>query len=220
MLRSALLLLPLGLLGAMESMSAVKGAVGVAIHGGTSTSVDIGPETRDWGDAVRAEIYFRNYYPISNDIQPFFEASLFADRQDYDGSDGSISADTYGLGLSFGGLLLPFGGRAEGPVSLGVMPYVRFAIGSSDVYVDDLEYRGDIVSADGDTARLDFGAGADVRVGIGRHLEAAVGGGINLWHAADIDAVVTDQGTLVRVGESVDFRGSDVFLRASFGFTF
>lgn len=203
-----------------EPMQSTQGSVGIAVSGATAGNVGLGPIDKSWSDAARAELYFRSYYPAMDGVQPFFEGALFSDTQNYSSSDGRIDADTVGLSVSVGGTMLPFQDRAGGPMSLGIMPYARFALGSTHVYVRDLEYGDETIDASGSVGRLDFGGGADVRLTLGRHLEAAVGGGINFWHAASIDAVVTEQGGAVQVGQSVDFGGYDVFLRASFGFSF
>ncbi|MBN8527363.1 MAG: hypothetical protein J0M02_18680 [Planctomycetes bacterium] len=204
-----------------ERIDPVQGSIGFSVASMTSSNVSLGPMSKSWSDATRGEIYFRSYYPMSQGVQPFFEATLFEDSQNYSENDGRIDCDTFGLGLSFGGTVVPFqDGPKQGLVGLGIMPYVRFAVGSSDVYIKDLVYDDQIIEGSGSVGRLDFGGGADIRLTVGRHLEAALGGGINFWRSADIDAVVTDQGTLVRVSESIDFSGRDVFLRASFGFSF
>lgn len=204
-----------------DAVSSTQGSIGFAIASTTSSNVGLGPIDMRWSEATRGEIYFRSYYPTMDGVQPFFEAALFSDSQNYSNSDGRIDADTLGLSLSFGGTVLPFQERTGGGLlSLGIMPYVRFAIGNSDVYVRDLQVDDQIIDASGGVGRLDFGGGADIRVTLGRHMEGAIGGGINFWRAADIDAVVTDQGTLVRVSESVDFGGYDAFLKASVGFSF
>lgn len=194
------------------------GSMGFALHSTTSSNVAIGPLDKTWSEGTRAEVYFRSYYPASDGLQPFFEGSLFNDSQNYSNSDGRIDCDTFGLGLTFGGTVNPL--QTRGRINLGIMPYVRFAFGSSDVYVRNLEYEDQSIDASGTVGRLDFGGGADVRLTIGRHIEAAVGGGINFWRSADVDAVSTDQGTYVRVSQSVDFSGHDVFLRVSAGFSF
>jgi hypothetical protein len=203
-----------------ERIDPIQGSIGIALHTGTSSHFSLGPVDKSWSDATRGEIYFRSYFPVSQGVQPFFEGALFNDVQNYSNSDGRIDADTFGLGLCFGGVVTPFQDRSSRLLSLGIMPYARFAFGGSDVYIRDLEYDGDRIDASGSVGRFDFGGGADVRMTIGRHLEGAVGGGINFWRSANIDAVVTDQGTLVRVSESIDFSGRDIFLRASFGFSF
>jgi hypothetical protein len=131
---------------------------------------------------------------------------------------GRIDCDTFGLGLTFGGTVQPL--QTRGRINLGIMPYVRFAIGSSDVYIRDLAYDDKTIDASGTVGRLDFGGGADVRLTIGRHIELAIGGGVNFWRSADIDAVSTEDGTYVRVSQAVDFSGRDTFLRASAGFSF
>lgn len=195
-----------------------QGSLGFALHSTTSSNVAVGPLDKTWSEGTRAEVYFRSYYPVSEGVQPFFEGSLFNDSQNYSNSDGRIDCDTFGLGLTFGGTVQPL--QTRGWVNLGVTPYVRFAFGSSDVYIRDLSYEDQELDGSGNVGRLDFGGGADIRLTIGRHIEAAVGGGINFWRSADIDAVSTDQGTYVRVSQSVDFSGYDVFLRASAGFSF
>lgn len=195
-----------------------QGSLGFAVHSTTSSTVALGPLDKSWSEATRAELYFRSYYPMSDGVQPFFEGSLFSDTQNYSNADGRIDCDTFGLGLTFGGTVQPL--QTRGLVNLGIMPYVRFAFGSSDVYIRDLVYEDQEINGSGSVGRLDFGGGADVRLTIGRHIEAAVGGGINFWRSADIDAVSTDQGTYVRVSQSVDFSGHDTFLRFSAGFSF
>ncbi len=196
-----------------------QGSIGFALHSATSSNVAIGPLDKTWSEGTRADLYFRSYYPVSSDgIQPFFEGSLFNESQNYSNSDGRIDCDTFGLGLTFGGTVQPL--QTRGRINLGITPYVRFAFGSSDVYVRDLVFEDQELDATGSIGRLDFGGGADVRLTIGRHIEAAIGGGINFWRSADIDAVSTDQGTYVRVSQPVDFSGHDVFLRVAAGFSF
>lgn len=204
-----------------ERIDPTQGSLGFAVHTGTSPRFSLGPADGQWSEATRGEIYFRSYYPVSQGVQPFFEGSLFNDVQNYSNHDGRIDCDTFGLGLTFGGTVMPFQeGGGSRLLGFGIMPYVRFGIGSSDIYIKDLEYDNNLVNGSGSVGRFDFGGGADVRLTMGRHLEAALGGGINFWRSANIDAIVTDQGTLVRVSESIDFSGRDVFLRASFGFSF
>lgn len=204
-----------------DAISSTQGSIGFAVASMTSSNVSLGPVDKNWSEATRGEIYFRSYYPVMDGVQPFFEAAIFNDSQNYSNSDGKIDADTLGLSVSFGGTVMPFQERgSSGLMSLGVMPYVRFAIGNSDVYIRDLQVDDQVIDASGGVGRLDFGGGADIRMTIGRHLEAALGGGINFWRSASIDAVVTDKGTLVVVSESVDFGGYDAFLKASFGFSF
>ena len=195
-----------------------QGSLGFALHSTTSSNVAIGPLDKSWSEATRAELYFRSYYPVSDGVQPFFEGSLFNDSQNYSNTDGRIDCDTFGLGLTFGGTVQPI--QTRGRINLGIMPYVRFAFGSSDLYVRDLAYEDQTVDATGTVGRLDFGGGADVRLTIGRHIEAAIGGGINFWRTANVDAVSTNQGTYVRISQSIDFSGYDAFLRVSAGFSF
>lgn len=195
-----------------------QGSMGFALHSTTSSNVGLGPLDKSWSEATRSELYFRSYYPISDGLQPFFEGSLFNDAQNYSNTDGRIDCDTFGLGLTFGGTVQPL--QTRGRINLGIMPYVRFAIGSSDVYIRDLAYDDQTIDASGTVGRLDFGGGADVRLTIGRHIELAIGGGVNFWRSADIDAVSTENGTYVRVSQAVDFSGRDTFLRASAGFSF
>jgi hypothetical protein len=221
MIRSALLAslaLSCAAADGWDRIESNQGSIGFAVHSTTSSNVSVGPMEKSWSEATRGEIYFRSYYPVSEGVQPFFEGALFEDKQSYSDADGRVDCDTFGLGLTFGGTVMPV--ESRGRISLGIMPYVRFAFGSSDVYIRDLQFEDQEVDASGTVGRLDFGGGADVRLTLGRHLEAAIGGGINFWRSADIDAVVTDKGTLVRVNESVDFSGHDVFLRVSAGFSF
>jgi hypothetical protein len=204
-----------------DAVSSTQGSIGFAIASTTSSNVSLGPIDTSWTEATRGEVYFRSYYPIMDGVQPFFEAAIFNDSQNYSNYDGRMDVDTFGLSLSFGGTVMPYQERTgNGPLSIGIMPYVRFAIGNSDVYIRDLQVDDQVVDGSGNVGRLDFGGGADIRVTLGRHMEGAIGGGINFWRSANIDAVVTDQGTLVRISESVDFGGYDVFLKASVGFSF
>jgi len=201
-----------------ERIDPTLGSIGIAVHTATSSNVALGPLDKSWSEATRGEVYFRSYYPTSGGVQPFFEGSLFNDVQNYSNYDGRIDCDTFGLGLTFGGTVSPIPPGSR--INLGIMPYVRFAFGSSDVYIKDLEYDGDFVNGSGSVGRFDFGGGADIRLTVGRHLEAAIGGGINFWRSANVDAIVTDNGGVVVVRPSIDFSGRDIFLTASFGFSF
>lgn len=203
-----------------ERMDPTMGSLGFAIASTTSSNVGLGPIDKSWTEATRAEVYFRSYYPASGGMQPFFEGALFNDAQNYHNYDGKIDVDTFGLSVAFGAAVLPFEQTGRGPMSFGIMPYVRFAGGSSDVYIRDLEFEGETYEASGSVGRFDFGGGADLRVTVGRHIEAAIGGGINFWSSANIYASSTSNGGTVVIGKSVDFSGHDTFLRASAGFSF
>jgi hypothetical protein len=223
MIRSALLLslsLACFAVDDWQRIDPTMGSVGFSMASSTSSDVNFGPISKRWTEATRSEVYFRSYYPSSGGMQPFFEGALFNDSQNYHDSDGKIDVDTFGLSVAFGATVLPFGQSTRNPMTFGLMPYVRFAGGSSDVYIRDLQFEGETYKASGSVGRLDFGGGADVRVTLGRHIEAAVGGGINLWTAANIYAYSTPNGGGVAISQSVDFSGYDAFLRASVGFSF
>ncbi len=222
MIRSALLLsvaLACAASDRYEPLNPVQGSIGFSMASTTSSNFNLGPVNKSWTDASRGEVYFRSYYPASEGVTPFFEGALFNDHQNYSNYDGKIDVNTFGLGMSFGGIIRPFQQSSRSPIGFGIMPYCRFAFASSDVYIRGLEYENKTIDATGSVGRLDFGFGADLRVTVGRNLEGAIGGGVNFWKSASIDAVVTDAGAVVRA-QTVDFGGSDVFLRASVGFCF
>lgn len=221
MIRSALLIslaLSCFAVDGWERIDPTTGSMGFSIHTSTASAVALGPMDKSWTESTRGEIYFRSYFPVSDGVQPFFEGSLFEDKQTYANYDGRIDSDTFGLGLTFGGTVSPIPPTSK--IGLGIMPYVRFAVGSNDVYVKNLVYDDQLINASGTVGRFDFGGGADIRLTLGRHLEAAIGGGVNFWRSANIDAVSTDQGTFVKVSQSIDFSGRDLFLTASVGFSF
>lgn len=203
-----------------QRMEPILGSVGFSMANSTASKFSVGPIEKHWTEARRSEVYFRNYYAKSGGVQPFFEGALFNDSQRYHDFDGRMDVDTFGLSVAFGAVVLPFDQSGQGPVGVGIMPYVRFAGGSSEVYMRDLQYEGSTLSTSGSVGRFDFGGGADARMTLGRHVEAAVGGGINFWTAANIYAQSTGSGGSVGISRSVDFDGYDVFLRASVGFMF
>jgi hypothetical protein len=190
-----------------------------------SQHFDMGPISEKWSDGHRYEINGMSQLEGER-VQPSGGVYFFYEDREWKGSKdllgnsvGSASYYCWGFGLQGGAtihLIAP-----EKDLGFALLPYLRGGIGFQDLTAHDVRAFGGVYDVSGGSSRLEFAAGADLRLTVARHLEFVFGGGVDYWSSAAVSFYVGTGGAGGAISTGYyDFDGTDAFVRVGAGIHF
>lgn len=231
-MRPALLLIPL-LTASITSASAVEGIDGlrgisltVDVIGYASQEFSVGYSDEDWTSGVRYELNAMTQLD-GDRVRPSGGMYFFYEDRDWEGQSFTgiggttqerANMETWGFGMQGGAtihLIAP-----EKRLWFALVPHLRAGLGFVDFSAQDMVIDGFRYDLQSDSARIEVGAGADLRLTIAKRIEVVFGGGVDYWSAAEVAFYVGTGGGGAAVGSNGNFTGTDAYVRFGAGLHF
>lgn len=227
-MRRSLLLVPL-LAGSVSTASALEGIYGLKDVSVTFDAIGYGSQEfsvgyfdDDWSSGNRYELNIVTQLE-GDRARPSGGMYIFYEERDWQGdvllgTQERANLECWGFGMQGGAAihLLPQDGR----LWLALVPYLRAGLGFQDFSGKDVIIDGARYDMQADSGRLEFAAGADLRLTVARRIEVVFGGGVDYWAGADVALYAGSGGGGVAVGSNGTFSGTDAWARFGVGVHF